>query len=220
MAYRKFVEPFANSFATALEELTAACEEARAAKTYVMAHAYSPQSITRAVQCGVRTIEHGNLLDEATAKVMKQEGAFLVPTLATYFVLSDEGVRLGWSAEMLAKLDRVKDAGTRAIAIAKAHGIPIAFGTDLLGAMHPKQSIEWRLRSTVQTSVEILQGATSVAAKVLNQEGKLGVIAAGAHADLVVVDGDPIKDITLLCEPEKSIVAIMKAGVWEKSLNV
>jgi imidazolonepropionase-like amidohydrolase len=201
-----------------LEELTTACEEARAANTYVMAHAYSPQSITRAVQCGVRTIEHGNLLDEATAKVMREEGAYLVPTLATYFSLGDEGVRLGWSTEMLKKLDRVKDAGQRAIAIAKAHGIPIAFGSDLLGQMHPQQSNEWRLRATVQTPVEILQSATSVAAKVLNQEGTLGVIAAGAHADLVVVEGDPTKDITLLCDPARNLRGIMKAGVWEKSI--
>lgn len=200
-----------------LEEITAACEEARAANTYVMAHAYSPQSITRAVQCGVRTIEHGNLLDEATAKVMKEEGAFLVPTLATYFMLAEEGVRLGWSAEMLAKLDRVKDAGQRAIAIAKAHGIPIAFGTDLLGAMHPRQSIEWMLRSAVQTPVEILQGATLIAAKVLNQEGRLGVIAEGAHADLLVVEGDPTQDISLLCDPQKNIAAILKGGRWEKN---
>ena len=203
-----------------LDELRAACEEASAANTYVMAHAYSPQSITRAVQCGVRTIEHGNLLDEATAKVMKEEGAYLVPTLATYFVLADEGVRLGWSAEMLGKLDRVKDAGTRAITIAKAHGIPIALGTDLLGAMHSQQSIEWRLRSGVQSAVEILQSATSVAAKVLNQAGKLGVIAKGAHADLLVVEGDPTQDITLLCDPAKNIRGVMKAGVWEKALAI
>ncbi len=202
-----------------LEEITAACEEAYAANTYVMAHAYSPRSITRAVQCGVRSIEHGNLLDEPTAKVMKTEGAFLVPTLATYAMLAEEGKRLGWSDEMLGKLDRVKDAGARAIAIAKAEGIPIAFGTDLLGAMHAQQSIEWRLRAGVQTPVEILQSATSVAAKLLNQEGKLGVIAAGAHADLVVVDGDPTADVTLLCDPEKAIVAVMKAGVWEKALQ-
>jgi imidazolonepropionase-like amidohydrolase len=202
-----------------LEEITAACEEAAAANTYVMAHAYSPRSITRAVQCGVRSIEHGNLLDEPTAKVMKSHGAFLVPTLATYAMLAEEGKRLGWSDEMLGKLDRVKDAGTRAIAIAKAEGIPIAFGTDLLGAMHAQQSIEWRLRSTVQTPVEILQSATSVAAKLLNQEGKLGVIAPGAHADLLVTDGDPTVDITLLCEPEKAIVGVMKAGVWEKVLR-
>jgi imidazolonepropionase-like amidohydrolase len=201
-----------------LDEITAACEEARAANTYVMAHAYSPQSITRAVQCGVRTIEHGNLLDEATAKVMKEEGAYLVPTLATYFKLADEGVRLGWSTEMMKKLDRVKDAGQRAIAIAKAHGIPIAFGTDLLGAMHSHQSIEWKLRAPVQTPIEILQSATSVAAKVLNQEGTLGCIAPGAFADLLVVEGDPTTNIELLCNPEQTISGIMKAGQWEKAI--
>ena len=120
---------------------------------------------------------------------------------------------------MLGKLDRVKDAGTRAIAIAKAMGIPIAFGTDLLGAMHPQQAIEWRLRSTVQTPVEILQSATSVAAKLLNQEGKLGVIAPGAHADVVVVDGDPTLDILLMSDPEKNFAGVMKAGVWETRLR-
>jgi imidazolonepropionase-like amidohydrolase len=202
-----------------LDEITAACEEATAANTYVMAHAYSPRSITRAVQCGVRSIEHGNLLDEAAAKAMKSHGAFLVPTLATYAMLAEEGVRLGWSADMLAKLDRVKDAGARAIAIAKAECIPIAFGTDLLGSMHAQQSIEWRLRAGVQTAVEILQSATSVAATLLNQDGKLGVIAAGAHADLLVVEGDPTTDITLLCNPEKAIIGVMKAGVWEKPLD-
>ena len=203
-----------------LEELTAACEEAAAANTYVMAHAYSPRAITRAVLCGVRSIEHGNLLDEATAKVMKANGAFLVPTLATYAVLGEEGKRLAWSDEMLGKLDRVKDAGTRAIAIAKSMAIPIAFGTDLLGAMHSQQSIEWKLRSSVQTPVEILQGATSIAAKLLNQEGKLGVIAPGAHADLVVVEGDPTVDILLMGAPEKNFLGVMKAGVWEKVLVV
>ena len=202
-----------------LEELTAACEEATAANTYVMAHAYSPRSITRAVECGVRSIEHGNLLDEDSAKVMKTHGAFLVPTLATYAVLGEEGKRLMWSPEQLVKLDRVKDAGTQAIAIAKAHGVPIAFGTDLLGAMHPQQSIEWRLRSGVQTAVEILQSATSVAAKLLNQEGKLGVIAPGAHADLVVVNGDPTADITVLCDPANALAGVMKAGVWERALR-
>lgn len=201
-----------------LEELTAICEETTAANTYAMAHAYSPRSITRAVQCGVRTIEHGNLLDEASAKVMKQHGAFLVPTLATYAVLGDEGKRLAWSDEMLAKLDRVKDAGTQAIAIAKAAGVPIGFGTDLLGSMHPQQAREWRLRASVQTPVEQLQSATSVAATVLNQEGKLGVIAPGAYADLIVVDGDPTQDITVMCEPERNFVGIMKAGKWEKAV--
>ncbi len=202
-----------------LDELSAACEEAAAANTYVMAHAYSPQSITRAVRCGVRTIEHGNLLDEAAARAMRDEGAYLVPTLATYFALGDEGIRLGWSNDMLAKLDRVKGAGQRAISIAKAEGIPIAFGSDLLGHMHAQQVNEWKLRAPVQNAVEILQSATSVAAKVLNQEGRLGVIAAGASADLLVVNGDPTRNIELLCDPEHALAGIMKSGAWEKALS-
>ena len=86
-----------------LEELRAAGEEAEAANLYAMAHAYSPRAVTRAVQAGVRSIEHGNLIDEATARVMKAHGAFLVPTLSTYAALAD-GARLGWSAAMLDKL--------------------------------------------------------------------------------------------------------------------
>ena len=104
-----------------------------------MAHAYSPRAVTRAVQAGVRSIEHGNLIDEATARVMKQEGAWLVPTLATYAALADEGQRLGWSAAMMDKLARVRDQGIEAIRIARAHGVPIAFGTDLLGVMQTQQ---------------------------------------------------------------------------------
>ena len=72
----------------------------------------------------------------------------------------------------------------------------------------------------MQTPVEILQGATSIAAKLLNQEGKLGVIAPGAHADLVVVEGDPTVDIFLMGAPEKNFLGVMKAGVWEKVLAI
>ena len=97
-----------------VEELRAACEEAEAANLYAMAHAYSPRAVTRAVQAGVRSIEHGNLIDEATARVMKAHGAYLVPTLSTYVALADEGQRLGWSAAMLDKLAAVKDS-TRVI---------------------------------------------------------------------------------------------------------
>ncbi|HVQ03789.1 MAG TPA: amidohydrolase family protein, partial [Burkholderiaceae bacterium] len=123
-----------------LDELKAACEEAEAANLYAMAHAYSPRAVTRAVQAGVRSIEHGNLIDEATAKVMKTEGAFLVPTLSTYAALADEGQRLGWSASMLEKLDTVAERGIDAVRIAVAAGVPVVFGTDLLGHMHARQS--------------------------------------------------------------------------------
>ena len=195
-----------------LEELRAICEEAQAANLYVMAHAYSPRAVTRAVQAGVRSIEHGNLIDEATARVMKQEGAWLVPTLATYAALGDAGQKLGWSAAMLEKLERVRNQGIEAIRIAKVHGVAIALGTDLLGEMHSRQSEEFTLRSAVLSPVEILQSATLSAARLMGQEGKIGSLVRGAWADLLVVEGDPTSDAGVLSRPDVSLKVVMKAG--------
>lgn len=199
------------------EELRAICEEAQAANTYAMAHAYSPRAIVRAVRAGVRSIEHGNLLDEASARVMAEHGAFLVATLATYDALAREGERLGWSAAMLAKLDRVKDQGVQALRVAKAAGVPIGFGTDLLGHMHDDQSIEFSLRLPAMSAAEIIRSATSVNARLIGQQGRLGVIERGALADLIVVDGDPTADVTLLQEQGESLSAIVKGGRFVKN---
>ena len=195
-----------------IEELRAACEEAEAANTYVMAHAYSPRAIERAVRAGVRSIEHGNLLDEKSARTMKECGAMLVPTLATYAALGAEGGNLKLPLNQMEKLKRVQQRGVAAIRIAKAAGVPIAFGTDLLGDMHSRQSTEFALRLPAMTPVEILQSATSVAAQLIGQAGKLGVIAPGASADLLVVAGDPTKDLAPLQAPERGLLAVMKAG--------
>ena len=195
-----------------MEELRAACEEAEAAGTYVMAHAYSPKAIERAVRAGVRSIEHGNLLDEAAARSMKACGAYLVPTLATYAALADEAGDLNVSTEQLGKLRQVQDRGIDAIRIAKAEGVPIAFGTDLLGHMHSRQSTEFALRAPALSPAEILQGATSIAADLLRQTGRIGVIAPGAFADLLVIDGDPTQDLQMLTAPEKGPLAVMKQG--------
>jgi imidazolonepropionase-like amidohydrolase len=195
-----------------VEELRALCEEAEAANLYAMAHAYSPRSIVRAVQAGVRSIEHGNLLDEASAREMARHGAWLVATLATYDSLSREGASLGWPAAMLEKLGRVKEQGVESLRIAKAAGVAIGFGTDLLGHMHDDQSNEFSLRLPAMTAAEILQSATLVNARLLGQEGRLGVIARGAIADLVVVDGDPTQDLTLLQSQGVFMPVVMKAG--------
>ena len=197
-----------------LEELRAICEEAEAANTYVMAHAYSPRAIERAVRAGVRSIEHGNLLDEMAARTMKECGAYLVPTLATYAALSDDSAGLGLSSDAVKKLQKVENQGVEAIRIAKAAGVPIAFGTDLLGTMHARQSSEFTLRLPAMTPVEILRSATSVAAELIGQEGKLGVIAPGAAADLLVVDGDPTRDLAPLQAPERGLLAVMKGGTF------
>jgi imidazolonepropionase-like amidohydrolase len=194
------------------EEMTAIVEEARAARTYVMAHAYSPDAIVRAIRCGVRSIEHGNLLDAESARVMAQHGAYLVPTLATYDSLHRGASRLGWSAEMLEKLDRVRAQGVESLRIARAAGVRIAFGTDLLGEMHADQSNEFTLRAPAQSAAEILQGATSIAAELMGQQGRLGVIAPGALADFVAVDGNPLDDLTLLQHQGRHLPLIVKAG--------
>jgi len=195
-----------------MEELRAACEEAEAAGTYVMAHAYSPSAIERAVRAGVRSIEHGNLLDEAAARTMKACGAFLVPTLATYAALAEEAGGLNVSPAQREKLRRVQDRGIEAIRIAKAEGVPIAFGTDLLGHMHPRQATEYALRAPALSPAEILRGATSIAADLLQQPGKIGVIAPGAYADLVVVEGDPTQSLQMLTAPGVGPLAVMKQG--------
>ncbi len=195
-----------------LEELRAACEEAEAANLYVMAHAYSPRAVTRAVRAGVRSIEHGNLIDEATARTMKEHGVYLVPTLSTYAALSREGAQLGWSVEMLEKLATVQQRGLESLHIARAAGVPLVFGTDLLGHMHKEQSGEFDLRTQAMSPVEALQSATIVAARLMRQEGHIGQLVKGAWADLLIVDGDPTRELSMLTAPETGLRLIMQSG--------
>jgi imidazolonepropionase-like amidohydrolase len=195
-----------------IDEMTAIVEEARAARTYVMAHAYTSESITRAVRCGVRSIEHGNLLERETASLMRDHGTYLVPTLATYDSLHRNGARLGWSPEMMAKLDLVREQGVDAIRIAHAAGVRIGLGTDLLGEMHADQSNEFLLRTPAMSPAEILRSATCVNAELIGRSGQLGVIAAGARADLVVVDGNPLDDLGLLTGQGRHLSLIMQGG--------
>jgi imidazolonepropionase-like amidohydrolase len=194
-----------------IEELTAIVEEAAAAKTYVMAHAYSPEAIKRAVRCGVRSIEHGNLLDEESARLLAEAGVFLVPTLATYAAVSRVGASLGWSAAMLEKTERVKDRGIQALKVARDAGVQIGLGSDLLGQMHASQHEELILRQAVMPASEVLRSATFVNAKLVGYSGRLGVVAQGAQADLLVMDGNPIEDLSAFLE-EDNILMVMKGG--------
>jgi imidazolonepropionase-like amidohydrolase len=203
----------------AIEELRAAVEEAEAANLYALAHAYSPRAVTRAVRAGVRSIEHGNLIDEATAREMKAHGAYLVPTLSTYAALAEEGQRLGWSAEMLAKLRSVHDRGLDAVRIARAEGVPIVFGTDLLGHMHARQSGEFTLRAAAVPPLELLQSATAVAARLMGQEAHIGALIPGAFADLLIVDGDPAESLEMLTRPGEALRLIMQGGRVVENLH-
>jgi len=194
------------------EEMRTIVEEARSWRTYAMAHAYTPEAIARAVRSGVRTIEHGNLIDAATAKLMAERGAFLVPTLVTYFKIEELGRALGFPAVSQRKVKDVLDAGLASLEIARDAGVAMGFGTDLLGETHAHQSQEFAIRARVLSPLEVLRAATLVNAEILGKTGELGVVAPGALADLLVVDGDPLANVSLLAEPEKNLALVMKGG--------
>ncbi|MBT0725986.1 metal-dependent hydrolase family protein [Rosenbergiella australiborealis] len=198
-------------------EIRAIVDEATAANTYVMAHAYTPRAIRRAVECGVRTIEHGNLADQQTAELMAANNVFAVPTQVTYEMLARFGEEGGLSAESVAKIEDVREAGRKAIKYFDDAGVEMGFGSDLLGEMHQYQSHEFLIRAEILGNLKALQSATTIAAKILNMEGKLGCIKSGAIADILVVDGNPADDINLLVEGEKYITHIMQNGKLVKS---
>jgi imidazolonepropionase-like amidohydrolase len=199
------------------EEVRAIVEEAAAWRTYVMAHAYTPAAIKRSISFGVRSIEHGNLIDAETARHVAAHDAFVVPTLVTYEALEREGLALGMPAVSIAKLKDVRHAGVGALAHLKEAGVKIGFGTDLLGAMHVHQSREFSIRAEVLSPAEIIRSATAINAELLQMSGKLGVVWPGAIADLLVVDDNPLKKLALLEGQGAHLKAIMKGGKFFKN---
>ena len=199
------------------DEVAAAVEEARAFGRYVCAHAYTPEAITRSAHGGVRTIEHGNLIDEPSAKMMAEKGMFLIANLVTYYAMRERAAEFGMGADMLAKNDLVIDGGLKSLEICKRAGVPVAYGTDLLGALQVEQSREFTIRNEVMSPIEIIRSATTIGARILRQEGKLGTLKSGAYADLLLVDGDPLKNLGLLQEQGKYLAAIIKGGKFHKN---
>jgi imidazolonepropionase-like amidohydrolase len=198
-------------------EIAAATDEAKNFGRYVLAHAYTPEAITRAVTNGVRTIEHGNLIDAKSAKLLKSTGGYMVANLVTYFVMKEKAAQFGMTADMLAKNDIVLDGALRSLEICKAAGVQVGYGSDLLGQLQVEQSREFMFRAEVLKPLEIIRQATTVGAEVLRQEGKLGIVAPGAFADLIVVDGDPLKKLELFLDQGAHLPVIMKAGQFHKN---
>ncbi len=202
------------------QEIEVIVEEARRRNTYVMAHAYGASAIKMAIKAGVRTIEHGNLIDEEAAALVAENDAFVVPTLVTYTVLEEEGRRTGWSEEMLEKLSVVQKAGLSSVRLCKKAGAKLGFGTDLLGDSHDEQSREFLIRSEIETPREVLRAATKTNAEILQHAGKLGEVSVGAYADLLIVDGNPLEDLHVLQDQGARMPVIMKAGrVYKNTLN-
>jgi imidazolonepropionase-like amidohydrolase len=200
-----------------IDEIEAAVEEATNWGKYVAAHAYSSIAVQRAVKAGVRTIEHGNLIDEPAAAVMAKKKAFLVPTLVTYDSMRRRGRDYGLSEYSLQKNEVVLEAGLRSVEIARRAGVRIGFGTDLLGQLQDDQSREFLIRSDLMKPMEIIRSATVVNAEILQKPGELGELVPGAYADLLVVDGDPTRDLGLFQDQGRHLSAIMKGGVFYKN---
>jgi imidazolonepropionase-like amidohydrolase len=197
-------------------EIRAAVEEATTRRAYVMAHAHTADAARRCVRLGVRSIEHGTLLDAETARLVAQSSAYVVPTLVIIDRALKFGRGAGMSAVSLSKLDEIASSSREAFDHCVREGVKIGFGTDLLGTLHQYQNLEFTIRREFAPAVDILRSATSVNAALLGHEGQLGVVAENARADLLVLDGNPLKDISVLERSAETLRLIMKDGVIYK----
>jgi imidazolonepropionase-like amidohydrolase len=201
-----------------IEELKAAVDEARAVGSYVMAHVYSSRSILNCTAAGIRTLEHGNLLDEEAARAIKETGAFLVPTLVTYEVTPRLGKDLGIPENNIRKMIEARDRGMEALTIAHRVGVKIASGSDLLGPMQTYKGMELELKSRVLGPMGAIVASTKTNAELLRKEKDLGTIETGKLADFILLDGDPLKDMTLFQQYQEKITLIIQGGRIYKNI--
>lgn len=198
------------------EEIRTAVEECERHGSYVLAHCHPTIAIRRCVELGVRCIEHGTIIDEPTAAFVAERGAYIVPTMSVIFALLEDGPKLGLPPVSYQKLLQVSGHALEGLRIMRQAGVRMGFGTDLLGGHHRRHGTEFSIRAKVLTPLEILRSACTVNAEILNETGKLGCIRPGAHADVLVVDGNPLEDIHILAADGDRLPVIMKAGQFSK----
>ncbi|HVY15593.1 MAG TPA: amidohydrolase family protein [Rhodopila sp.] len=195
-----------------VDEMTAAVQEAADAQTYVAAHLYTAPAIQRAVQCGVHSLEHCNVIDAEAAVAAAAKGCVAVPTLVIFEALAQDGERLGLLPESMAKIGDVRNSGLASLEILRKAGVAMAYGTDLLGEAHERQCEEFAIRAQVLDSRDVLSSATTVAAKLIRMEDKLGLVREGFLADLIAVEGNPLEDVALLAAPSRNLKLVVQAG--------
>ena len=176
-----------------------------------MAHAYNDASVRNCLESGVRSIEHGNLIDEETARIMAEAGAYLVPTLVTYEALSEEGRDYGVPEDVIRKIDEARELGVRALRYAYEAGVRIASGSDLLGPLQDRKARELEIKAEVMSPMESLVSATRTNAALFGMEGEIGTVEEGKLADLLVVDGNPLENVAVL-QKKSNLKLIMKSG--------
>jgi len=174
------------------EEIAAIVDEANMANLYVVSHTYTARSVARAVRNGVRSIEHGNLLDEETVALMKGAGSYLTPTLSCFRALAEVGAESGFPKDRMDKIKLVLDSGLHAVELAYRAGVPMAYGTDLIGPMHSRQLHEFELRADVVPPLDLLRAATSTAAELVRLEHEIGHVKENYRADLNILSANPL----------------------------
>jgi imidazolonepropionase-like amidohydrolase len=178
-----------------VEELTAAVEVAEAVGTYVLAHAYGARAIQQCLQAGVRSIEHGNFLDEETADQMLAKGdAYLVPTVITYELLARLEAGEGWSADNVRKIRQGLTGAYDSLGLAYEKGLHIGSGSDVLAEMQGEKGKEIACQARVMGAMNAIIAATRTNAQLLRVDKEVGTIEEGKRADLIVLDADPIAD--------------------------
>lgn len=198
------------------EEIRAIVTVAEASCTYVAAHTYTARAIEHAAVNGVRTLEHCNLIDARVAAILAERGCYAVPTLVIYDCLDRHADAIGLGPDNRVKNRMVREAGLRSLEILRAAGVPMGYGTDLLGWMHQDQLEEFGLRAQVLPVAEVLRSATSVNADLLRRPD-LGRVQPGAVADLILIDGDPLADIRCLSGQGERVVTIIAEGQTVKN---
>jgi imidazolonepropionase-like amidohydrolase len=199
------------------DEIRAIVGECIERRSYVSAHCHPASAVRRCVDFGVRTIEHGTLIDDDTARHVAAQGAYIVPTMATIFALTEAGRELGFPPASQEKMDFAFQSALSGMDAMRRAGVKVCFGTDLLGSTYTQQCREFMLRSEVFSALEILRQATSVTAEMMMLQGQIGCVAPGAYADLIVVDGDPLKDLSLLTGDGRHLRAIVRGGTVIKN---
>jgi imidazolonepropionase-like amidohydrolase len=192
-------------------EMRAAVEEAQAAGTYVLAHAYSDSAVRNAVAAGVRSIEHGNLIREDAAKAIRDAGAYLVPTMVTYEAIWREGKRYGIGDHQLRKINLAREQSVQGLTYAYEAGCKIGSGSDLLGDMASQRHVELELKAQVMKPMDVLLAATKVNAEIFRMSDRIGTVEPGKYADLIVVSGNPLKNLRCFQQPDNPRV-VMKGG--------
>jgi imidazolonepropionase-like amidohydrolase len=194
------------------EELRAITEEAGRRGSYVAAHAYSSEAVMHSIENGVRSIEHGNLIDSVTASAMAAAGAFLVPTLAAYDAMDRRGAAIGLNEISLAKNTEVLSRGQEAIQFALAAGVSVGFGSDLMGDLEDDQLCGVRLQIQAAGALEALRSLTEVNARLIG-DARLGHLGAGAFGDAIVLSADPIAEPSALWEPDARAAVVQGGSV-------